>query len=118
MSIRWASAALAVLLVCPLAVADGRRSLDACTSFDQVDKSEIAVAFSIKNACTIPIDCAISWRVICAPQSKKRRAVHPGSVKFALAAASEHATEASAAVCGDDAFEITGVLWSCLPNPE
>jgi hypothetical protein len=116
MSIRWLSFALVLLASSSLVFAEGRRSLASCTSFDQRDKDDVSVQFTIKNSCTVPVDCAITWRVVCAPQSKKRRAVHAKSVKLALTEASSSSAEASAAVCGDDAFEISGISWSCQPN--
>lgn len=136
---RWASCALAASLVMSIvpsfvsslapslapslaawfvtpAFADRGKSLARCTTFDQVDKGEAGVAFTIRSTCTIPIDCDVSWRVVCAPESKKRRAAHPSSAKLALAAGGGETTEASAAVCGDDAWTIDDVHWRCAPN--
>ena len=48
------------------------KSLADCTSFDQTDKDDDTVELTIHNSCTIPVDCSISWRVVCAPDSKKR----------------------------------------------
>jgi hypothetical protein len=119
---RWASCALAVSLnvsICaPAAFADRARSLADCTTFDQTNTGDAKVAFTIHNACTIPVDCAVSWRVVCAPESRKRRAVHPSSAKFALAAGGGDTAEASAAVCGDDGWTIDAVQWSCTPNKD
>ncbi len=122
---RWASCALAVSLTASITVsfsgsafADRPRSLAACTSFDQTSPAETKVAFTIHNTCTIPIDCAVSWRVVCAPDSKKRRNAHPSSAKFALTAGGGDTAEASAAVCGDDGWTIDAVQWSCTPNKD
>ena len=122
---RWASCALAISIAIPMAssfsapaFADRARSLADCTTFDQANTSDTKVAFTIHNACTIPVDCAVSWRVVCAPDSKKRRAAHPSSAKFALTAGGGDSAEASAAVCGDDAWAIDSVHWSCAPNKE
>ena len=115
---RWATCALA-LTICLPAAADRRgRSLSDCTAFDQADKADDAVAFTIRNSCTVPVDCAISWRVVCAPSSKKRRSVHPSAVKLALVEGTSSSAEASAAVCGDDGWTIDGIEWSCQPNKE
>ena len=91
------------------------RSLADCTSFDQQDKGDAAVDLSIKNSCTIPIDCTVSWRVVCAPKSK-RRSEHAESQKLALVEGATSSAEASAAQCGDDAWSIDSIEWSCLPN--
>jgi hypothetical protein len=119
---RWASCALAMSLVvsicAPAAFADRARSLADCTSFDQTSAVDAKVAFTIHNACTVPVDCAVSWRVVCAPDSKKRRAVHPGSAKLALTAGGGDTAEASAAVCGDDGWTIDSVRWRCEPNKD
>jgi hypothetical protein len=116
---RWATCALAISICVPAALADsGKKSIANCTSFDQADKGDDKVEFTIKNTCTIPVDCAITWRVVCAPDSKKRRSVHPGASKFALNEQGSQSANASAAVCGDDAFAIDQISWSCQPNKD
>jgi len=55
---------------------------------------------------------------VCAPKSAKRRAVHPGATKFSLAQAASQSQDASAAVCGDDAWTIDDITWSCQPKDE
>jgi hypothetical protein len=117
--VRWATCALAVSIFVPAALADrGTRSVSNCTSFDQIDKSDDTVQFTITNSCTVPVDCSLSWRVVCAPSSKKRRAVHPSSKKFALDHAASQTAEASATICGDDSWSIESIQWSCAPNPD
>jgi hypothetical protein len=129
---RWATCALAIPIAISFVVSSAvpavagpasggerpRRSLAACTSFDQADRGDDKVAFTIRNACSVPIDCAVSWRVICAPDARKRRASHPGSVKLAIADGATQSAEASAAVCGADAWEINSVSWSCQVNKD
>jgi hypothetical protein len=115
---RWATCAL-VLSICSSAIAeDHKRSLADCTAFDQVSKGEDAVQFTIKNTCTIPLDCKIEWRVVCAPESKKRRSVHPSTSKLALVDGTSQSAEATASMCGDDAWTIDAVAWSCEPNKD
>lgn len=120
---RWATCALPLSLVIPAvlsvhpAAADRRhRSLAACTSFDQVDRGDDKVAFTIHNTCSIPVDCSVSWRVVCAPETKKRRSSHPGAARLAIIEGGNQSAEASAAICGDDAWAIDSVQWSCQPN--
>jgi len=114
---RWATCALAISICVPVALADGsKKSISTCTAFDQNDKGDDKVEFTIKNSCTVPVDCAISWRVVCAPMSKKRRAVHPSSAKLALTNDATQSAEASATVCGDDSWTIDSIHWSCEPN--
>ncbi len=110
---RWATCALAASICIPAFAERAKRSLAACTSFDQAENGDDKVAFTIRNACSIPIDCKVSWRVVCAPDSHKRRAVHPGAARFAVGEGGSQSTEASAAVCGDDAWTIDSVRWSC-----
>lgn len=114
---RWAACALAILIAIPVATAD-RKSLSTCTAFDQVDKDDDKVQFTIHNTCTVPVDCSISWRVVCAPESRKRRASHAGAAKLALGDASSQSTTASAAVCGDDGWAIDSIVWACEPSKE
>lgn len=116
---RWATCALAMsALAAPaLAIADyPARTLAGCTRFEQTDEGENRVGFAIRNACTIPVDCAVSWRVVCAPASKVRRAQHSGSAKLAIAEGASERAEASAEVCGDDAWLIDRVAWRCEPD--
>jgi len=116
---RWAMYALALSIVMPAipALADRHRSVADCTSFNQTDKGDSAVELTIHNGCTIPVDCSLSWNVICAPDAPKRRASHPGSAKMSLGSdnASKSA-EISAAICGDDSWTIQAIQWSCQPN--
>lgn len=114
---RWATCALALSICVPVALADrGKKSISSCTSFDQEDKGEDRVQFTIHNTCTIPVDCSISWRVVCAPESRKRRASHAGAAKLALTDGAAQTAEASAAICGDAGWSIDHIAWSCQPN--
>ena len=122
---RWATCALAASILVPALAMTGSqtakaggRSLDDCTSFLQDDAAETSVTYSITSTCKVPIDCSVSWRVVCAPDSKKRRAVHKGSAKFAFPTTDTKSTTASADVCGDDSYAIDSVTWSCQPNKE
>lgn len=116
---RWATCALAISIAVPAAIADrGRKSLATCTVFDQVDKGDDRVDFTIHNSCSIPIDCRITWRLVCAPDAKSRRATHPGKATLAIGGTSTGSAEASAAICGDDAWQLDSVQWSCQPNKD
>ena len=116
---RGAACALAISFFVPVALADrGTKSISSCTLFDQQDKGDDKVEFTIQNSCTVPVDCSITWRVLCAPESKKRRASHAGAAKLALPNGSSQSAEASAAVCGDDSWSIDSIAWSCQPNKE
>ena len=112
---RWAACALAMSICVPFVASANNRSVGSCTDFDQEDKGDDKVQFTIKNSCTIAVDCSISWRVVCAPASKKRRAVHPSVIKLALPDGITKTAEASAAICGDDAFAIDEIQWNCKP---
>ena len=113
---RWATCALAISIWVPALADRARRSVAACTSFEQTDQGETRVAFAIRNACSMPVDCAVSWRVLCAPESKRRRSTHPGSVRLAVEPAASQRAEASAEVCGDDGWVIDSVEWRCEPS--
>jgi hypothetical protein len=54
---------------------------------------------------------------VCAPDSK-RRSVHDSSKKFSLTTGSEQKSEATATVCGDDAWSIDSIKWGCEPNKD
>jgi hypothetical protein len=116
---RWATCALAITICVP-ALADRSRakSLADCTSFDQSNKGDAAVELTIHNTCAVPIDCKISWRVVCAPDSRKRRSVHPNETRLALNEGAAQSAEASATICGDDGWAIEAVEWSCQPNKD
>jgi hypothetical protein len=102
-----------------VALADrGYKSISSCTSFGQEDKGDDKVEFKIQNTCEIPVDCSVSWRVVCAPDSKKRRAAHVGAAKMSLANGASQTAEASAAICGSDAWSIDSIAWNCQPNKE
>jgi hypothetical protein len=118
---RWATCALAISICVPAAVAfadRGDKSISTCTSFGQEDKGDDKVQFTIHNTCTIPVDCSISWRLVCAPESKKRRATHVGAAKLALTNGSLQTADASAAPCGDAGWSLDNIAWSCQPNKD
>lgn len=125
-TVRWAGCTLALALaisivpasVVPASADRAPRSIAACASFDQVDRGGDRVGFTIRNACSIPVDCSVSWRVVCAPDAKKRRASHPGTAKLAIPVGESLSAEASAAICGDDAWVIDAVVWACQPNKD
>jgi len=109
-----------MMILVPIAAADRgeRKTIASCTSFEQNDRDDDTVELSIHNSCSMPVDCAMSWRVVCAPDSKKRRAAHPGSSKLALVSAGSGSAQVSASVCGDDAWAIDSISWSCEPNKD
>lgn len=111
---RWVTCAL-VLATCIPALADvtHHKSVSDCASFEQVDKGDDRVELSVHNRCTMPLKCSISWRVVCAPDSHKRRSVHPGTSKLALVEGTTDSAVASASECGDDAWSIDNIEWSC-----
>jgi hypothetical protein len=117
---RWATCALAISVCVPAALADKapKKSIADCTTFSQEEKGEDTIALKISNSCTIPVDCNVTWRVVCAPESAKRRAVHESSKKFSLTKDSEQSIDASASVCGDDAFSLDSIKWGCEPNKD
>jgi hypothetical protein len=115
---RWATCALAISICVPALADRGRRSLDTCTRFDQVDQGDDKVAFTFHNACSIALECSVSWRLVCAPESAKRRSAHPGSASFQLADGSSQSATASASVCGSEAWVIDSVRWRCEPNKD
>ncbi len=117
---RWAYCALA-LSICVPAVAGATRahkSLADCTAFDQDDHGDDAVTFTVHNSCSVPVDCAVHWRVVCAPDSKKRKSFHQGSAKLALGQMASGSADASAGTCGDDGWSIDQIEWSCQPNQD
>ena len=117
---RWATCALALMIAMPALAGKKKtdKSLSDCTSFSQKEKGDDAVEMAVRNGCKAQVDCSISWKVVCAPDSKKRRAVHAKESKFTLLEGSEQTAEASAAVCGDEAWTIQSVTWGCEPSKE
>lgn len=122
---RWACCALALSVAATAAIADSKtvvvrskKSIAECASFDQIDKDDDKVALTIHNSCSVPIDCSITWRLVCAPDSKSRRTVHAGSAKLSLVDATSQSTEASAATCKDDSWLLDQVRWNCQPNKQ
>src|SRR5690242_21419102 len=111
---RGASLALA-LSICVPAFADHQKSVSECTAFDENEKGEDVLELTVHNSCSMPVDCTLSWTVVCAPRSAKRRAAHPSATKFSLDSATSQSADASAAVCGDDSWTIQDVSWSCQP---
>jgi hypothetical protein len=111
---RWATCAVAISICVPALADRARRSLATCTSFDQVDQGDDKVAFTIHNTCSIPVECSVSWRVVCAPESTKRRTSHPDTASFLVSDGTSQTAEASATVCGAQAWVIDSVHWRCV----
>jgi len=116
-SSKWAICALALFCV-PAFAGKKKKSLAECTSFKQSEKGDAAMELEVHNSCKVPVDCTVSWRVVCAPDTKKRRSTHEKTAAFTLTEGGEQATEASASVCGDDSWTIESVQWGCEPNKE
>ena len=114
---RWATCAIAISICVPAVADRAKRSLSECTAFDQADKGDDAVKFSIHNGCSVAVDCSISWKVVCAPDAKHPQ-IHSESSKLAIVDNTTLSTDASAAVCGDKAWAIQSIEWSCLPSKE
>ena len=116
---RWATCALAISIGMPaVAGTHTKKSLSDCTTFTQTEKSEVAFDLEVHNSCKAQLDCSVSWKVVCAPQSKKRRAVHEKFSKFTLTEGTGQRTEASAEICGDEAWTIESVEWGCAPSKD
>ncbi len=102
------------------AIADtvrAKRSLARCTAYEQRE-SEASLDITIKNSCTMPIDCTISWQLVCAPESKKRKKVSSESTSFTISTNSSQLTAASASSCGDDSWLIKSLTWRCEASKE
>jgi hypothetical protein len=112
-----AACLLSIITGASIASADRRRgSVSACTTFTQADRDDDLVDFTIASTCTVPLACRVSWRLTCAPESRKRRRSLPSSTSFRIAASSSEQRTASAAACGDDGWVIDRVTWSCAPT--
>jgi hypothetical protein len=114
---RWATCAVALAICIPALAETAKKSVSDCTSFQQTEKGEDKIELSVHNSCKVPLDCNIKWRVVCAPDAK-RRAVHQKSSVFKLAEGTQQSAEASAAVCGADSFSIDNIEWGCEPNKD
>ena len=110
--------ALSICVPALATAARGHKSLADCTAFDQEDQGDDAVKFTVHNSCSVPVDCAIHWRVICAPDAPKRKAFHEGSAKLSLGEMASGSTDASAGSCGDDSWAMDQIEWSCQPNKD
>ena len=115
---RWAICALAITICVPAFAKTAKKSLSDCTSFKQTNKDDAKVELAIQNSCKVPVACKITWRVVCAPDSSKRRAVHDKTEKLTLTEGAGGSAEASAEICGDDAWAIESIQWGCEPNDD
>jgi len=115
---RWATCALAMMIGLPVvAVAEGTtkiKSISNCTSFDQSDKGDDAVELNVHNSCAVQIDCTVTWKVTCV-DAKKHKTAHPEEHKLSVTEGTSSSLDASAAVCGDNSWQIDDISWSCQP---
>jgi hypothetical protein len=114
---RWPTVAVALVLVCPSALADGhhKMKIDDCTRFDQTELDDDAgVQFTIQNKCEVKLSCGIKWTLTCAPGTKRAKKTKEGAA-FDLESDTSDGTTALADGCGYDGWEIDDVAWSCEP---
>ncbi len=93
-----------------------KKSVAECATFDQTDKGDDGVALSVRNSCAVPVSCTMSWTLVCAPESKKRKSLHKEAASFTLADGAAESRDASPAVCGADSWSLENIQWSCAPT--
>jgi hypothetical protein len=122
-ALRWAGFALALVVSSSsvfaqpnkAAPARAKRSVAECATFDQADKGDDGVALTVRNSCSMPVACSMSWTLVCAPESKKRKALHKEAANFTLPDGGSESRDASPATCGADGWSIENIQWSCAP---
>jgi hypothetical protein len=92
------------------------KSIANCALFTQTDRSDDGIAIVVANACGIPLNCKVSWSVVCAPDSAKRRVKHSSRLAFALEDGKQEEHTASPGVCKSDNWSIENIAWSCAPQ--
>jgi hypothetical protein len=125
---RWARCALALAAITSLATtaaADRKKKVkkptktpvSVCAHFDQIDKEDDGVDLVVANRCEVKLTCSVSWRLTCAPDTRKATRTQRASA-FELDLNSDQSTLASPGECGNDGWMIDDVVWSCQPQPE
>lgn len=121
--VRGVLCALALAISSSTAAADRKKprgkksttSVAACTSFDQRDREDEGVDLVVTSRCEVKLACSVSWELTCRPaEGKSRRSQHGAA--FSLVTDATEITTASPAACGNDGWEIDGVVWSCQPD--
>jgi hypothetical protein len=74
-----------------------------------------SIAVTVANQCTMGVRCSIAWSVVCGSGTTK--SAHPGQRQLSVEASGHAAIEASAALCGDQSWEISGLTYDCAPTP-
>ena len=120
---RWAWCALALVsLIAPASAQpdkhERKKTVGDCATFDQKENPDATVDFTVTNACTIKVECSVTWSVTCAPDSPKRRSSKHEGASFNLETSQAKTSTASAARCGDDGWSIDDVTWSCAPSKD
>ena len=112
--VQWPCIAIALAALSPSALADSKKKIADCTSFDERELDDDAgVAFTISNQCEATLSCGIKWTLTCAPRTKKSKKTRQSEV-FVIESGQSDGTSALAE-CGYDGWEITDVSWSCDP---
>jgi hypothetical protein len=106
-------------MLIPVSVfADGKhkRSLADCTTFSEHDRDDGGgVDMSVASTCEAKLSCGINWTLTCAPGTKREKQVKQGYA-FDLDNGQSDGTTASSDVCGDEAWSVGDVSWSCAPS--
>jgi hypothetical protein len=87
-----------------------------CTSLGQVEHDDgTGVDLSVASTCDTKMSCGIKWTLTCAPHTKHVKRTQ-NAVAFDLDTGQSDGTTASSVECGNDAWEISEVTWSCAPS--
>ena len=90
-----------------------RASKMTCMKYSQA-MSESGVDLTLRSGCEARVTCEIRWVVRCGDDDKDT-AKRQFAESFSLDHGDAHRAEPSAAVCGDESWEIDDVRWSCQP---
>lgn len=90
-------------------------SVTQCMSYNETPNPSGGLDLTIQNNCGFSAKCKLAWKVVCAPQSTKRRKLHSHLVMFDLEPGQSQSRHANASACGDDSWQLSAITWSCTP---
>lgn len=108
-------ASLAALVVAQGAAAEASPNapVTECVAFTTVEAADDALVYDLANDCETRVRCRVTWNIVCGEDRKGP--THAGSRALVVAPAHTARLAIPASACGDDAFSIEDVAWSCSP---
>lgn len=93
---------------------EGKRKKIRCVRYSQkAGKDEISIDMRLRNRCSFEVECEMQWELRCDDE-----AIGTERELSSIATDSDANYHVSASICGEKAWEVADVRWSCVKATE